>query len=159
LGERIQTETRWGLKSSVRTATDCCTYRNPWSPVRHRAPGSLPGNTVARDREDIPEEDSVFMRVIYFTGFVNTAHAQDSRLSQQLYPSDGVGALVNTEDEFHFEAQSSQKPSFQFSTRKRNGWGAMLQAGRSRVRDPMRWIFFNLPNPFSRTRPWGLFSI
>jgi hypothetical protein len=25
----------------------------------------------------------------------------------------------------------------------------MLQAGRSRVRDPMRWIFFNLPNPSS----------
>jgi hypothetical protein len=22
----------------------------------------------------------------------------------------------------------------------------MLQAGRSRVRDPMKWIFFNLPN-------------
>jgi hypothetical protein len=23
------------------------------------------------------------------------------------------------------------------------GWGTMLQAGRSRVRVPMRWIFFN----------------
>jgi hypothetical protein len=29
------------------------------------------------------------------------------------------------------------------------GWGTMLQAGRSRVRVPMRWIFFNLPNPSS----------
>jgi hypothetical protein len=27
----------------------------------------------------------------------------------------------------------------------------MLQGGSSRVRVPMRWIFFNLPNPFSRT--------
>jgi hypothetical protein len=26
----------------------------------------------------------------------------------------------------------------------------MLQDGRSRVRVPMRWIFFNLPNPSSR---------
>jgi hypothetical protein len=31
--------------------------------------------------------------------------------------SAGAGALVNTEDEFHFEAQSFQKPSIQFSTR------------------------------------------
>jgi hypothetical protein len=29
------------------------------------------------------------------------------------------------------------------------GWGTMLQAGRSRVRVPMRWIFFNWPNPSS----------
>jgi hypothetical protein len=27
----------------------------------------------------------------------------------------------------------------------------MLKAGRSRVRVPMRWIFFNLPNPSSHT--------
>jgi hypothetical protein len=31
------------------------------------------------------------------------------------------------------------------------GWGTMLQAGRSRVRVPMRWIFFNWSNPSSRT--------
>jgi hypothetical protein len=32
----------------------------------------------------------------------------------------------------------------------------MLQAGRSRVRVPMRWIFFfNLPNPSSRTMALG----
>jgi hypothetical protein len=31
----------------------------------------------------------------------------------------------------------------------------MLQAGGSRVRVPMRWIFFNLPNPFSRTMVMG----
>jgi hypothetical protein len=31
------------------------------------------------------------------------------------------------------------------------GWGTMLQAGRSRVRIPMRWIFFSWPNPSSRT--------
>jgi hypothetical protein len=31
------------------------------------------------------------------------------------------------------------------------GWGTMLQAGRSRDRVPMRWIFFNWPNPSSRT--------
>jgi hypothetical protein len=30
------------------------------------------------------------------------------------------------------------------------GWGTMLQAGRSRVRIPMKWIFFNLPNSSSR---------
>jgi hypothetical protein len=31
----------------------------------------------------------------------------------------------------------------------------MLQAGRSRDRAPMKWIFFNLPNPFSRTMAMG----
>jgi hypothetical protein len=37
---------------------------------------------------------------------------------------------------------------------------ALLQNGRSRVRDPMRWmIFINLPNPSGRTRPWGLLSL
>jgi hypothetical protein len=35
------------------------------------------------------------------------------------------------------------------------GWGTMLQAGRSRVRVPMRWIFFNWPNPSSRTMALG----
>jgi hypothetical protein len=33
--------------------------------------------------------------------------------------------------------------------------GTMLQAGRSRVRVPMRWIFFNLPNPSSRIMALG----
>jgi hypothetical protein len=34
------------------------------------------------------------------------------------------------------------------------GWSTMLQAGRSRVRDPMRSLtFFNLPNPSSDTGP------
>jgi hypothetical protein len=32
-----------------------------------------------------------------------------------------------------------------------DGWDTMLQAGRSWVRIPMRWIFFNLPNPSSRS--------
>jgi hypothetical protein len=31
----------------------------------------------------------------------------------------------------------------------------MLQAGRSRDRIPMRWIFFSLPNPSSRTMALG----
>jgi hypothetical protein len=31
----------------------------------------------------------------------------------------------------------------------------MLHAGRSRDRVPMRWIFFNLPNPSSRTMALG----
>jgi hypothetical protein len=35
------------------------------------------------------------------------------------------------------------------------GWGTMLQAWRLRVRVPMRWIFFNLPNPSSRTMALG----
>jgi hypothetical protein len=35
------------------------------------------------------------------------------------------------------------------------GWGTMLQAGRSRVRVPMRWIFFNWPNSSSRTMALG----
>jgi hypothetical protein len=35
------------------------------------------------------------------------------------------------------------------------GWGTMLQAGRSRIRVPMRWIFFNWPNPSSRTMALG----
>jgi hypothetical protein len=34
-------------------------------------------------------------------------------------------------------------------------WGTMLQAGRSRVRVSMRWIFFNWPNPSSRTMALG----
>jgi hypothetical protein len=37
------------------------------------------------------------------------------------------------------------------------GWGTMLQAGRSRVRFPMRSLdFFNWPNPSSRTVSLGL---
>jgi hypothetical protein len=35
------------------------------------------------------------------------------------------------------------------------GWGAMLQAERSRVRVLIRWIFFNLPNPSSRNMALG----
>jgi hypothetical protein len=36
------------------------------------------------------------------------------------------------------------------------GWDTMLQAGRSRVRFPMRSLdFFNLPNPSSRTMALG----
>jgi hypothetical protein len=35
------------------------------------------------------------------------------------------------------------------------GWGTMLQAGRSRVRVPMRWIFFNCPNSSSCTMALG----
>jgi hypothetical protein len=31
------------------------------------------------------------------------------------------------------------------------GWGTMLQARRLQVWVPMRWIFFNLPNPSSHT--------
>jgi hypothetical protein len=31
------------------------------------------------------------------------------------------------------------------------GWGTMLQAGRSRIRVPTRWIFFNLSNPSGST--------
>jgi hypothetical protein len=32
----------------------------------------------------------------------------------------------------------------------------MIQAGRSRFSDPVRWKkFFNLPNPSHRTRPWA----
>jgi hypothetical protein len=35
-----------------------------------------------------------------------------------------------------------------------------LQAGRSRIRDQIRWInFLNLSNPFSRTSPWGSLSL
>jgi hypothetical protein len=36
------------------------------------------------------------------------------------------------------------------------GWDTVVQAGRSRDRVPMRWIFFNLPNPSSRTMALGL---
>jgi hypothetical protein len=37
--------------------------------------------------------------------------------------------------------------------------GTMLQAGRSRVRDPMRWLnWFNLTKPSSRTRLRGFLS-
>jgi hypothetical protein len=35
------------------------------------------------------------------------------------------------------------------------GWDTMLQARRSRDRIPMRWIFFNLPNPSSRNMALG----
>jgi hypothetical protein len=34
-------------------------------------------------------------------------------------------------------------------------WVTMLQVERSRVRIPMRWIFFNLPNPSSRIKTLG----
>jgi hypothetical protein len=35
------------------------------------------------------------------------------------------------------------------------GWGTMLQAGMSRDRVPMRWIFFQLTYPSSRTMAQG----
>jgi hypothetical protein len=35
------------------------------------------------------------------------------------------------------------------------GWCSVLQAGRSRDWVTMRWIFFNLPNPSSRTMALG----
>jgi hypothetical protein len=35
------------------------------------------------------------------------------------------------------------------------GWGTMLQAERSRVRVPMRWILFDWPNPSIRTMALG----
>jgi hypothetical protein len=35
------------------------------------------------------------------------------------------------------------------------GWGTILQAGMSRDRIPMRWIYFNWPNPSSRTMALG----
>jgi hypothetical protein len=35
------------------------------------------------------------------------------------------------------------------------GSGTMTQAGRSQVRNPMGWIFFNWPNPSSRTTAVG----
>jgi hypothetical protein len=39
------------------------------------------------------------------------------------------------------------------------GWGTMLQVGRSRVRVPMRWIFFfNLPNP-AALWPWDRLNL
>jgi hypothetical protein len=34
-------------------------------------------------------------------------------------------------------------------------WGTMVQAGRSQVRIPMKWIFFNIPNPSSCTLALG----
>jgi hypothetical protein len=44
--------------------------------------------------------------------------------------------------------------------RLRSGYGAILQTGRPRVRDPMRlMIFINLPNHSCRIRPWGLLSL
>jgi hypothetical protein len=41
----------------------------------------------------------------------------------------------------------------------RRGWGTMLQAGISRIRDPIKLMFFNVSNPSSRTRPWGLLRV
>jgi hypothetical protein len=38
------------------------------------------------------------------------------------------------------------------------GWGTMLQSGRTRVRIPTMWIFFNLPNLSSRTMALGVDS-
>jgi hypothetical protein len=39
------------------------------------------------------------------------------------------------------------------------GWGTMLQAGRSRDRAPLRWIFFNWLNPSATLWPWGRLSL
>jgi hypothetical protein len=40
------------------------------------------------------------------------------------------------------------------------GWVSVLQAARSQAWDPMKSMnFFNLPNTFSCTRPWGLPSL
>jgi hypothetical protein len=40
-------------------------------------------------------------------------------------------------------------------TRRVVAWGTILQAGRSRLRVPMRWIILNLPNPPSRAMALG----
>jgi hypothetical protein len=45
--------------------------------------------------------------------------------------------------------------TLQWHNYKLLGWGTMVQAGRSRVGVPMRWIFFNLPNPSSYTVALG----
>jgi hypothetical protein len=53
-----------------------------------------------------------------------------------------------------------QKTNILPGTQQRSGFGTTLQAGRSRVRDPMRSInLLNLPNLFGRTRPWGSLSL
>jgi hypothetical protein len=45
--------------------------------------------------------------------------------------------------------------SYKGARRSVVGWGTTLQAGRSRDQIPMRWIFFNLPNPSSHTMALG----
>jgi hypothetical protein len=46
------------------------------------------------------------------------------------------------------------------STLQRSDWSAMLRAGSSLVRFPMRSLnLFSLPNPSIRTRPWSLLRL
>jgi hypothetical protein len=46
-----------------------------------------------------------------------------------------------------------------WGTQQRSGWSATLQAQKSRVWDPIKWIkFFKLLNHSSCTRPWGFLS-
>jgi hypothetical protein len=56
------------------------------------------------------------------------------------------GSHINTAVILVLWVPSNNLLNLHFTGARRSvvGWGTMLQAGRSRVRVPMRWIFFNL---------------
>jgi hypothetical protein len=60
----------------------------------------------------------------------------------------------------HFENKSGNNALHKNSDTWGHWGGIVLQAGRSLVRDPLRWmIFFDVLNPSGHTIPWALLNL
>jgi hypothetical protein len=68
------------------------------------------------------------------------------------FTSNGPHALTSLKIQIQFK---SYRYKYIFSLQSRGSVVVKAQARRSRVRDPTRWINFNLPNTSDGTGPWS----